>query len=340
MEKIYKIEEVKKWRKYSGIAAFGTYSIWMGTIIADAGLYTIPALAAYTAAMISSGYIDSLIQKSQEYRRFKEIYKEIMDEYSKLNVSYNLKTPTEIYALFDIVYKSGFLSIASDGKCRMTKYDNDLMKELTLNNHGVCRHVATMLTDVYTRLGYTASPIVVATPEMKEEVKEVEIPAEVKEQMEKLQQMFQIEINGHKVTPDEIKIGEAKMFETRLIPQPITDKQVKYGNHAITRVNSNGYSFNFDPMKRAIYIPGEGDYFISDDKEQIRFSPKGTKRFNDKLGIKTQEQLDTLPMEEQFESVCVTQERIIEHQDDLKDFRNTILPKLEESEEMYKLILK
>ena len=40
-----------------------------------------------------------------------------------------------------------------------------------------------MLSDIYTQMGYTSSPIVVASQRMKEEVKEVEIPREVEEEI-------------------------------------------------------------------------------------------------------------------------------------------------------------
>lgn len=339
-QKIYRIEEVRNKKKKADIGALVTYGLWLGSYIALPPLYSLPALAAYFTAMLTSSYQASRIPLTEEYKRFKEIYREIIKEYINLNENFDFKSPIDIYALFDLVYKHDIFSINVDKQYRMTKYDTEFMKELTLNSHGVCRHVATMLSDIYTQMGYQASPIVVATPSMKQEVKEVEIPEEIKKQMEELQKAIKIEIDGHIVTPEEMKIGEAKFFETRFIPQPITDKQTKLGNHAITRVNDSEYTYHFDPTKRAIYVPSEGDYYIDNSGENIRYSSKGTKRFNSKLGIETVDLLNTQSIEEQFHQICTTQNIIMKRQDEIIDFSKLIKPKLEEAEEMYKLILK
>ena len=48
------------------------------------------------------------------------------------------------------------------------------MSEQALNNHGVCRHIAGMLNDIYTELGLTSSTVVLASQKYKETIKEVE----------------------------------------------------------------------------------------------------------------------------------------------------------------------
>ena len=343
VDRIYHIEEERKLAKRGSIGQIVTYGLWLGSYIALPQFYSLPALAAYLTATVYSSVHEGRITKSVEYKRFKEIYIEIIKEYIKLNENFDLKTPIDIYALFDLAYANNFLSVVDqDYKNRITKYDVDLTKELALNNYGVCKHIAAMLSDIYTQMGYTASPIVVASQRMKEEVKEVELPREVEEEMKRIQNMIQIEINGQVINPFEVEVGKPKMFESHLIPQPFTKKQIKYGNHAITRVNDSEYSFNFDPLNREIYVPSEEEpgILIGNEARKIAFSRKGTKKFNSRRNFQTAEQLGYLPMEEQINSLNERQEKIIEHKSELFDFKKSITPQLKEADELVKLILK
>lgn len=341
MEKIYHIDKVRKKEKMMSYASVITYGTWLTTLLAFGGLYTVPPLLIHLITLISQDYYKSLIPKTEEWKRFKIAYKEIIDEFVKLTKEMNLKEALEIYSLYDLAYSNGVFSVNSKHIELPTRHDVELMPQLALNSHGVCRHITMMLDDIYKELGFTSSPVVVATPKLKEVAKEVEVPQEIQEAMEEFQKMIQLEVNGKKIEPSDIKIGEAKMIQVSLEEIKPKNIVIRTGNHAFNHVNENGLSYYLDATRRAIYVtsPVNGE-FLDNTGTTVYYSNKGTNRFLNKVQKEAIDHLPTLTLGDQIEKINNTQDLIAENEDILVNFQETIQEPLKEAEAMYKLILK
>lgn len=341
MEKIYHIEDTRKIEKIAGYSTIGSYIGWLITIATTSGLYHIPFLIAYTASIVTKEYAKNLTLKTEECKRFRECYKIIMDEFIKMNNRYELKSPLEVWSLFDIVKAADLLSIRNVRQNIITSFDYELIKEQALNGHGVCRHTAMMLDDIYKRLGFEASPMVVAIPKYKEVTTEVEIPDEVKQMMEFMQQTIQIEINGEKISPEEMQIGEAKMMKVEKVAQPITKSQIKHGNHVINRVNFDGLTYTLDSENRNIYVPnGEVNGYFNESGQSIIYSHKGTKKFLSRNNLTEATDYPSLPLVDQIDTIGKTQDRIMDNKELLEEFEKAVTEPLKEAEDLYQLILR
>ena len=339
--KIYHIDEVRKLEKWASVGTVASYGVWMASLIAEGGLYTIPPLLAYFLTLCSQDYLKTLVPKTEEWKRFKAAYQTILEEFSKTCKTFDAKEPLQVFGIFDIAYANNIFSIYGDNYFRLTRYDDKLMKELALNNHGVCRHVTMMLDDVYTRLGFQTQPIAVATSRYKEVAKEMEIPAEMQEAIKEMQKMFEIEINGEVIKPEDLHMGEAKMMSVTLEELKPTRKDIKRGNHAFNKVNYNGLSYYVDASKRALYVASpEPNALMDNSGRTVIYSPKGTKRFVESQGKEMIEDLPSLTLGDQIDIVNNAQDKVRNNQDVLKQLSKEIQEPLEEAEEMYKLILK
>jgi len=93
--------------------------------------------------------------KCKDIIELKKIYDEVIVDYNKLNKVFNLTDPIEVSGLFEMVYRNGYLSqgkkfIFGDTEAR----DIRLIKSANvINGEGVCRHIASMLNDIYKEMG-------------------------------------------------------------------------------------------------------------------------------------------------------------------------------------------
>ena len=340
-KKIYHIDEARKLKDKAQLGIIISGGMWMIGNIAFPGLYSLPLFAAYTTFVFMHGSADVKIYNSYEFKQLKEAYREILKKYVKLNNDFDFKKPLDVYALFDFAYNCGVFDCIDDGEYTPNKYDSYFMSEQALNNHGVCRHIAGMLNDIYTELGLTSSTVVLASQKYKETTKEVEMPPEVEEQMKRIQQAIQIEINGKVMNPDIFEVGKPTVFETRLEALPITDKAVKRGDHLITQVNYDGKTYLLDPSKRNIFVPEtEVTYLKNNDSELARLCVKATRKYNKRHNHKLLEILDVPSMDEQIEEANKALNIIYDNKSMILDFKSSIKYELETAEEMYKLILK
>lgn len=98
----------------------------------------------------------------KEERKLKKMYLKVIKNFKKLLVELELTEPLEVYYAFYHMYMNGFLSYE-----RCFTYYNDesdfyFMPGLhVINGHGVCRHISSMLHDIYKEFGYNSKIILV-----------------------------------------------------------------------------------------------------------------------------------------------------------------------------------
>lgn len=341
-EKIYKVVKCKKYANRAKIGHLVTYGIWVATLFTNNPFDQFPALAAMITCSLLKGKFESDIFKSQEYMRYKKIYQIVLKKYVELNKKLDLKNPLEIFTLFNFAIRNNLFSITDSRICITSKqFDRPLIRELTLNNHGVCRHIASMLVDIYQNMGLESSLGVCLKPDMVKTI--VDIDEEDKELLremtERMNKMLEFEIDGEKINFEEIIKNPPKKIV--LQPKPFTKAQQSMGNHAITLVNDNEFTYYLDPTNSNIFVPTEEENeMISEEGLKITMIPRSTIMHNYKYGIKDIEIKEVQKEGIILEQLCKTEQGLFDNRDVVGSFHEEIKEYLEEAEEIYQLILK
>ena len=101
--------------------------------------------------------------KAENYQQIKKLYDDIVSNLADFLKEQNITDPVEIFTIYQFMYRNGYLSYNHN-----FNYDND-MKDLVklngvdvINGHGVCRSIASFLTDLYRKMGYDACNLLVS----------------------------------------------------------------------------------------------------------------------------------------------------------------------------------
>jgi hypothetical protein len=101
---------------------------------------------------------------TDEYKRIESLYEESLDRTSSLMKEFCLDEPISIFTMYVYLYRNGYLSHNHE-----FQYDFHL-KDLprlygadVLNGNGVCRSLATHLSDLYNHMGYESETFAVHT---------------------------------------------------------------------------------------------------------------------------------------------------------------------------------
>lgn len=165
---------------------------------------------------------------SSEYKELKELYKEIVVNTSKFYKQFGMVDPISIFATYVYMYRRGYFSYENQ-----FMYSNDIKDFAKLGGidvvrgRGVCRSIASMLTDIYNEMGMTSYNLTVKTSS---------------EQVDCFKKLSPIEL--------ELESGSEKLVKfvelfTKIIP---------ISNHLITMVKSNGKNYIFDPTNDGFLI--------------------------------------------------------------------------------------
>ena len=87
-------------------------------------------------------------------------YQELLDRFFQLTITLGFKSSIEIFALYNFLIKNGYLSVTHH--FMYTKDIKDCFPFLGINvveGEGVCRHIASMLTDFFKRQGFISANI-------------------------------------------------------------------------------------------------------------------------------------------------------------------------------------
>lgn len=158
---------------------------------------------------------------SSEYKELKKLYKEIIQNTSKLYKEFGMVEPISIFATYVYMYRQGYFSFDNQ-----FLYSND-MKDFAklggldvVRGRGVCRSIASMLTDIYNEMGMSSYNLTVKTS---------------REALGYLKKLSSIELEQEEESKKFVKFVE--VF-TKIIP---------ISNHLITMVKHDDKNYIFDP---------------------------------------------------------------------------------------------
>lgn len=168
---------------------------------------------------------------SDEYKKIQGLYQEVLSNTNKLLTSTDKTSPIEVFAMYMYMYRHGYLSVE-----KSFVYENN-MKDFAklggvdvIRGTGVCRSVASLLTDIYETLGESATNLTVKANDSIAHI-------------EKL-------CDKDKVIVDE----KTKKF-VRIITK--STEKLPMNNHQISTLEKDGKNYIFDPMNDGFLVAGE-----------------------------------------------------------------------------------
>lgn len=340
--KIYKIRDCRKYYDRAAVAYLGFAGSWLVSLFTASNYdQFIALLAGVTCSVLKTKYELNMLH-SYEVNRIKEIYKDILKKYIKLNGDFNFKDPLEVFTLFAYAIRNDVLSIKNERELVFSKrFDSYLIRELTLNNHGVCRHTSTMLADVFKEMNIQSEVGVCIRPQIQQVMKPIDESDRelVEKMMEDIKKFTQIEINGESVSFDDMMICPPQKIVYEEIP--LTKSEKSNGNHAITLATDEEYTYYLDALNSCVYTKQDNeDEYISNEGLEIKMMPVQSMIINERYKVETGKLKQSAPMEYMIEQLSKHETTISDNEDLIDKFQKDIKDELEEAEEMHRLILK
>lgn len=175
------------------------------------GIYCLDILSSFRTQKVAS-----------DYKELEKLYDEVIANTGDLISELDFKDPISVFAFYIHMYRSGYLSYNKDFKYSTNMKDFSCLNGLdVIRGRGVCRSVASMLSDIYRKINMESQCMIVKTD------------GDTIHQLEHLS-----EINVEK-TEDSQKFVKFVSTLTKYIPIP---------NHMITYVSANGKNYILDPM--------------------------------------------------------------------------------------------
>lgn len=312
----YKIKAYNK-VLWSGLA--------VGNILAPSWIL-LPFYALSTTLFVLLSVDNSYEFKSRDIKEIRKLYDEFIINYNKLNKTFSLDNPVEIYALYNYMYSNGYLSkdkvfeIGSDE----VRDNFSIMGSNVFMGTGVCRHLSILLTDILNNYGIPTNylPCFMGDLDVKMEMIKKE-DFKLEETLECLKEIKEL----MDVDTDELAkniIEKEVPIKIKLVRRKIgNDIAVKYGNHAICYSEYQGLNYFLDPTNKLVYDYIDGKlvdpYGLEIDiKESSGLMEKFTKKFGYAPLNEIKEQ-SCLAKEEQdkilakVNSICLENLDIFEH---------------------------
>lgn len=249
-------------------------------------------LATYLGLVWSDGR-----EHTKDINQIRNLYMEFLKQYNKLNKTFDLNNPVEIYTMYNYLLYNGYLSANKEFEFSgvQTIDLNSLSGINVIAGNGVCRHISAMLIDILNSNGIKARQLGVYSKDYNINIKFLE---EEKYSKEELVNWVRTHIVNEQTYQfimqlvDELVDNQNKNIE--LSWNVVDDKNIlkrKIGNHAITFAIKDGKNYFLDPTQTRIYRMKEADKGILYDDEcdyiPIRFvssivlnKPKGYVELN------------------------------------------------------------
>lgn len=119
---------------------------------------TIPIILTQAAIWWSNNVINT-----KEAVKIRDLYKEFLNNYIKLNDTFNFESPIQIYSMFDYLLKQGYLSKDKSFEFSRRKVLDipGMLGISVITGKGVCRHISSTLNDILDGKGIKAYPLAV-----------------------------------------------------------------------------------------------------------------------------------------------------------------------------------
>lgn len=184
----------------------------------------------------------------------KGLYNQTLENFVKLNETFNISQPIEIFSMFLFALNNGYLSKNKTfrrGTCEIENIKS-IYGTMPITGNGVCRHIAPMLKDIFKKNNIeSTTQIVFQGNDYK-----YDIPKELMEAMNTM--TYQELIDNREFIMQKFKYEMEQQNETNR-------KAQRYGNHVITLALANGKLHIYDPTQEKIYQPSSLEKRIFED---------------------------------------------------------------------------
>ena len=100
---------------------------------------------------------------TEDYKEVKEMYDKVITNFSKLMKDFNIEDVVEIFAIYVYMYRKGYLSYGHSFEYNTKMKDlPKLMGVDVIRGSGVCRSIASMLSDIYNKMAIESDTLVVS----------------------------------------------------------------------------------------------------------------------------------------------------------------------------------
>ena len=202
-----------------------------------------------------SSLSDEIAKKDEDIKLINTICDEIINNIVKFANILEVKNPLDAFYFFCEMYNNGYLSYDLNNKhfIKFPYYkDFELRSALTLNGHGVCRHISTFLKEFYKKLGYESDVVYGFMKEINaDDFRRInELPANDK---------------------DVAKTIAKTIANLKDIKLNLLFSKFRYLNHAVTRVNFDDMTLLTDASNSMMLFPKLKDVFYSSPSFKLLF---------------------------------------------------------------------
>ena len=182
----------------------------------------------------------------------RKLYNNLIKDYNKLNKIFEFQNPIEIYTFYNKMLYDGYLSKNKEFHFGETTIRDikDIYSSNIMNGEAVCRHIATMLKEIYNAYGIEGNTLTVYQSDFDVMQDNVENMISLLEEIHNEHQRTNISFLDLVYQYEE----ELNKYYEYTIPKK--DKKLTIiGNHKITTAVYQGDTYYLDPTQSRIYKP-------------------------------------------------------------------------------------
>lgn len=176
-------------------------------------------------------------QEEQLLRSLRTNYNIILKSYKSLVEEFDLKSPIDIYILFSLLLKEGYLSFKKSFIREETEVRDILIKDSLsginiINGEGVCRHASAFFSDIYEETSFSS----------------------------RVHNCFLYHSNHYKKRYYQLLNSYLYALKELGIKNIINLSLLEFcANHEIVEVKDKNYSYFLDPINESILVPKENN---------------------------------------------------------------------------------
>lgn len=245
-----------------------------------------------SAALLAKYFLEKASSKSQAdkldmTKDILELYQIFLEEYHKLNKTFELKDPVELYKLFIYMLRKGYFS-----KDKQFEFSSQNARDIDcimganiMTGKGICRHITGMLADVYETEGIESHKVCVYHRDYKVLACEDPEHAWSKEQIDEwIDERFPDQDNK-RIVKDYIDnlLNQGKRITLELFP--IESRSISeriHGNHVINVARQGDIVYYIDPTNEKVYQRSQTrKYSFTENELEIPMKKGLTKSYNE-----------------------------------------------------------
>ena len=251
---------------------FPTFNMFMEykSLYSNIGCLAIEGILVLTNFWL---YVSSGESYTKDVKEINKLYNEFIVNYNKLNKTFELSNPIELYAIYNYLLYNGYLSVNKtfEFSQKMVQDINLVLGIDIINGHGVCRHISSMFVDILNNFGIDAYQLGVYSQDVNLNsinVNVLDCQKYTKDYLISWVKTYITDEKAYKQVMDVItELVDEKHLNIEIVPDIIKDKNPFlriFGNHDITLAVKDGKSYYLDPTQEKIYrLNAKKDYTLS-----------------------------------------------------------------------------